>query len=529
MATECGALFNTEGDGEAIVAAVHYWGPEAVARLRGMFAFLIWDTQDRVLFGARDPFGIKPLFVAQTPDGVAFSSEAKGLRELTGQASVNVPALQHYLVLQYVPEPATMDPAIRKIESGTHLTVRPGRPMKTKRYFHPVFASRPAISDAERSALYQRIAAVMDDSVAKHMRADVTVGAFLSGGIDSTAIAALAKRYNPDLMTFTTGFEREGFSEVDVAAESAAAIGVRHVIRTVSEQELTETLPLIIWYLDDPVADPALVPLYFVANEARKHVKVVLSGEGADELFGGYNIYREPMSLRGITGLPGGMRKGLAAVGRALPQGFRGQDMLRRGSLDLEDRYYGNARIFREEQLAGLLKHLRPGALVPGRHRPGLRADARDRPDLPHAARRPVHLDARRHPGQGRQDDHGELAGAAGAVPGHRGVRGGQDHPGGPEGDQADHQAGAAPGDGADRPAARAAPAQARFPGADPAFPGRGFLRMGAGRSSPPRTPRSTWTRPPCWLCWTRTGPARPTTPGGSGRSWCSRSGTRSS
>ena len=146
LATGHGALFNTEGDGESIVAAYHYWGASGVSRLRGMFAFLIWDTQDRVLFGARDPFGIKPLFVAQTPDGVAFSSEAKGLRELTGQASVNVPALQHYLVLQYVPEPATMDPNIRKIESGTHVTVRPGRPLKTKRYFHPVFASRPAIS-----------------------------------------------------------------------------------------------------------------------------------------------------------------------------------------------------------------------------------------------------------------------------------------------------------------------------------------------------------------------------------------------
>ncbi len=360
LRTECGAAFHTEGDGEAIVAAYHYWGADAVARLRGMFAFLIWDSVDRVLFGARDPFGIKPLFTAATPDGVAFSSEAKGLRELTGTARVDLRALQHYLVLQYVPEPATMDSSIRRIESGTHFTVRPGRRVQTKRYFHPVFAGRPAISDAERTALYQRIAAVLDDSVAKHMRADVTVGSFLSGGIDSTAIAALAKRYNPDLMTFTTGFDREGFSEVDVAAESAAAIGVRHVVRTVSETELTETLPLIIWYLDDPVADPALVPLYFVANEARKHVKVVLSGEGADELFGGYNIYREPMSLNRLTSLPGNMRRGLAAVGRALPQGFRGQDMLRRGSLDLEDRYYGNARIFREDQLAGLLRTYDP-------------------------------------------------------------------------------------------------------------------------------------------------------------------------
>ncbi len=360
LTADHGAQFHTEGDGEAIVAAYHHWGPAAVGRLRGMFAFLIWDTQDRVLFAARDPFGIKPLFLARTPAGIAFSSEAKGLRELTGPASVNVPALQHYLVLQYVPEPATMDPAIGKVESGTFVTVRPGHPMKTTRYFHPTFTALPVSSDAQRTALYRRIADVMDDSVAKHMRADVTVGSFLSGGIDSTAIAALAKRYNPDLMTFTTGFEREGFSEIDVAAESAAAIGVRHVIRTVSEQELTQTLPLIIWYLDDPVADAALVPLYFVANEARKHVKVVLSGEGADELFGGYNIYREPSSLRGITSLPGGLRKGLAAVGRALPQGFRGQDMLRRGSLDLPDRYYGNARIFREEQLAGLLRTYDP-------------------------------------------------------------------------------------------------------------------------------------------------------------------------
>nr|WP_205849722.1 asparagine synthase (glutamine-hydrolyzing) [Nakamurella flava] len=361
LTAEHGAVFATDGDGEAIVAAYHYWGPEATARLRGMFAFLIWDTVDGALFGARDPFGIKPLFTATTPAGVAFSSEAKGLREFTGSARVDVPALQHYLVLQYVPEPATMDSSIRRVESGTHFTVKPGRPPVFRRYFHPVFNPRPVSSDAERTALYQRIADVMDDSVAQHMRADVTVGSFLSGGIDSTAIAALAKRYNENLMTFTTGFDRQGYSEIDVAAESAAAIGVRHIVREVSEEELTSTLPLIIWYLDDPVADPALVPLYFVANEARKHVKVVLSGEGADELFGGYNIYREPQSLRRLTDLPTGLRRGLAAAGRALPQGFRGQDLLRRASIDLEERYYGNARIFREDQLSGLLHTYDPG------------------------------------------------------------------------------------------------------------------------------------------------------------------------
>jgi asparagine synthase (glutamine-hydrolysing) len=360
LRVEFGAAFKTEGDGEAIVAAVHHWGKSAVSRLRGMFAFLMWDTQERTLFGARDPFGIKPMFTAVTDDGIAFSSEEKGLRELTGAAVVDEAALQQYLVLQYVPEPATMDAAIRRVESGTHFTLRPGAVLRTERYFHPTFLPAKISGTADQAALYQRIADVLDDSVGAHMRADVTVGSFLSGGIDSTAIAALAKRYNPDLMTFTTGFDRQGYSEIDVAAESAAAIGVRHVIREVSEEELTQTLPLIVWYLDEPVADPALVPLYFVANEARKHVKVVLSGEGADELFGGYNIYREPGSLAPITALPDPLRRGLAAVGRALPQGFRGKDMLRRGAVDLEQRYYGNARIFREDQLPPVLRTYSP-------------------------------------------------------------------------------------------------------------------------------------------------------------------------
>lgn len=359
LTAEFGAKFATHGDGESIVVGFHHWGEKVVEKLRGMFAFLIWDTQDRTVFGARDPFGIKPLFTATTPDGVGFSSEAKGLRELTGTAAVDPTALQHYLVLQYVPEPESMDKAIRRVESGTCFVARPGEPVVYRRYFTPVFAPQPTPTVSDQDRLYHEIAEVLTDSVAAHMRADVTVGSFLSGGIDSTAIAALAKRYNPDLITFTTGFDRDGYSEIDVAAESAAAIGVRHVVKKVTAQEFMDTLPLIVWYLDDPVADPALVPLYFVAQEARKHVKVVLSGEGADELFGGYNIYREPLSLDRITRLPSGLRKGLASLGRALPEGFRGKDMLRRGGLDLTDRYYGNARIFREEQLAGLLKTYR--------------------------------------------------------------------------------------------------------------------------------------------------------------------------
>jgi asparagine synthase (glutamine-hydrolysing) len=364
LISEHGAEFATHGDGEVIVAAYHHWGSDAVRRLRGMFAFLIWDTQERMLFGARDPFGIKPLFVWTGPAGTAFASEKKSLQELTSafgeHLSLDEPALQHYLVLQYVPEPATMHREIRRIESGTLFTVRPGQAPVTERYFTPVFSPVPLVGASEQAALYQRITDVLRDSVAKHMRADVTVGAFLSGGIDSTAIAALAKEHNPDLITFTTGFEREGYSEVDVAAESAAAIGVRHVIRTVKPDEMMEALPLIIWYLDDPVADPALVPLWFVAREARRHVKVVLSGEGADELFGGYTIYREPLSLAPFERVPGALRKVAGRLSTRIPEGVRGKDLLRRGALPLEQRYYGNARIFRDDQLATVLRGYDP-------------------------------------------------------------------------------------------------------------------------------------------------------------------------
>ena len=362
-----GVSFVTEGDTEVILAAYHHFGTAAVQRLRGMFAFIIWDAQLRVAFGARDPFGIKPLFSCTGPGGVAFASEKKSLLELAPSlgvsgASMEVDrrALQLYLSLQYVPEPASLHTGITRIESGTSFTLSPGGKLITDRYFHPNFRPRPVRSEAEADALHDQITTALRDSVAKHMRADVTVGAFLSGGIDSTAIAALAREHNSDLITFTTGFEREGYSEVDVAAESAAAIDVRHVIRTVSAPELAEALPLIVWYLDDPVADPALVPLWFIAREAREHVKVVLSGEGADELFGGYTIYREPLSLATFEKVPGALRRTLGWISTRIPQGVRGKDLLRRGSLTLEQRYYGNARIFPDDQLRGVLRGYDP-------------------------------------------------------------------------------------------------------------------------------------------------------------------------
>jgi asparagine synthase (glutamine-hydrolysing) len=362
LAREFGAQFETDGDGEAIVAGYHHLGSTVLRHLRGMFAFLIWDTQERVLFGARDWFGIKPLYVYTDERGAFFASEKKSLLDVaTDAGGVDQTALQQYLTLQYVPEPASMHTGIRRLESGSYFTMRPGAAVRPERYFRPDFPIRVGGTHSdEPTRLYREIGEVLADSVDKHMRADVTVGSFLSGGIDSTAIAALAKRHNPRLLTFTTGFQRPGYSEVDVAAESAAAIGVEHIVKVVSPQEMMDALPLIVWYLDDPVADPALVPLYFIAREARKHVKVVLSGEGADELFGGYTIYREPMSLRPFSYLPAPLRGGLGRISTVLPEGMRGKDLLRRGAIGIEERYYGNARIFRPDEMRGLLRSMDP-------------------------------------------------------------------------------------------------------------------------------------------------------------------------
>ncbi|OFL19704.1 asparagine synthase (glutamine-hydrolyzing) [Corynebacterium sp. HMSC062A03] len=358
-----GYTFNTEGDGEPIVVGYHHWGKDVVEHLRGMFGFVIWDTETRTMFAARDQFGIKPLYYATTDAGTVFASEMKCILSMADSLGLDLSldkrAIEHYVDLQYVPEPESLHANIRRVESGCTVTLRPGEKVVSDRYFKPRFPIQP-VKQGEEQKLFDRIARALEDSVEKHMRADVTVGSFLSGGIDSTAIAALAKRHNPDLLTFTTGFEREGYSEVDVAAESAAAIGVEHIVKIVSPEEYAEAVPKIMWYLDNPVADPSLVPLYFVAQEARKHVKVVLSGEGADELFGGYTIYKEPLSLAPFEKIPSPLRRGLGKLSQVLPEGIKGKSLLNRGSMTMEERYYGNARSFNFEQLQRVLPWAKP-------------------------------------------------------------------------------------------------------------------------------------------------------------------------
>jgi asparagine synthase (glutamine-hydrolysing) len=362
LVRDFGAEFTTEGDTEVIVAAYHYWGAAAVRRLRGMFAFVIWDRRERVAFGARDPFGIKPLFYLTTGDGVYFASEKKALLPFVsparhGDEGIDSANLSHYLTLQYVPEPGTLHRDIGRVGSGEHFTYTPEGGIATFRYFTPDF--RPTPPD-DPGKLYQRIQETLRESVRIHMRSDVPVGAFLSSGIDSTAIVALAREFNPRILTFTAALEVDGYSELEVAQDSARHLGVATHAISVTPQMMMDALPRIVWHLDDPVADPALVPLYYVARTASEHVTVALSGEGADEFFAGYTIYREPLSLRAVSGLPTSMQRGLRAVSRAIPQGVKGKSFLERGTTAIEERYYGNARMFTENEKSVLMRRHDP-------------------------------------------------------------------------------------------------------------------------------------------------------------------------
>ncbi|MCJ8009516.1 asparagine synthase (glutamine-hydrolyzing) [Lederbergia wuyishanensis] len=347
-----GLSFETASDTEVIIALYSQLKEKAVEKLRGMFAFLIWDKENQQLFGARDSFGIKPFFYYEENNRTYFASEKKSILLAIENNDLNRDALQQYMTYQFVPEPDSMTKGIKKLEPGHYFIKKMGEPLKISRYwkaqFHPVNKSE--------KEFIKEIQDVLFDSVNIHMRSDVPVGSFLSGGIDSSIIASIAKQFHPSIKTFSVGFERDGFSEIDVAKETADKLGVENISYVITPDEYMKELPKIMWYMDDPLADPACVPLYFVAREARKHVTVVLSGEGADELFGGYNIYREPQSLEMFNKIPAVGKSLLRGLAKVLPEGVKGKSFIERGLTPMEERYIGNAKMYSEEEKRNLLK-----------------------------------------------------------------------------------------------------------------------------------------------------------------------------
>ena len=350
---EQGYPFQTESDTEVIIALYSLYKEESVKLLEGMFSFLIWDTEEKSIFGARDPFGIKPLFYFQNDNELIFASEVKSIFQgMQIEDSIDETQLQHYLTFQYVPEPNTLFPSINKVKPGHYFTLDEKNGLQFNEYWHPTFHP---VAQSEKG-LENHIQEVLRQSVKKHMRSDVPVGCFLSGGIDSTIVATLSKEFNPNIKTFSVGFEIDGYSEIDVAKKTAEALGVENISYNIKPEEFIKELPKIIWHLDDPVADPAAIPLYFLARTAREHVTVALSGEGADELFGGYNIYREPQSLKMFEYIPDMLKKSLMKISMSMPDGMKGKSFILRGCTPIEERFIGNAKIYTEEEKADFFK-----------------------------------------------------------------------------------------------------------------------------------------------------------------------------
>jgi asparagine synthase (glutamine-hydrolysing) len=348
---EKGHRFRTHSDTETIVHLYEEYGEDCVKHLRGMFGFVIWDRRKRQLFGARDHFGIKPFYYRSGGGQFVFASEIKSILAADPDGrKVRTESLLNYLTFQYVPEPYTMFEGIHKLPPAHYVKITPENGMSIHRYWDPMFepVERPFADYVEE------IHAALKDSIAHHMISDVERGCFLSSGIDSTTIAAGMKAIEP-IRTFSVGFAGEN-NETVIAAQTAEALGTEHYAKVIDRGDFFRTLPKAVWHQDEPVADPSAIALYHVAQLAREHVTVVLSGEGADELFGGYRIYREPLALRPLAWLPLPAKRLLHRLAQLLPAGLTGRNYILRGTTPLEERFIGNAKIFSEDMKADLLK-----------------------------------------------------------------------------------------------------------------------------------------------------------------------------
>lgn len=340
-----GWAFQTNSDTEVLLTGYLAWGEAVLDRLRGMFAFAIWNRKSRELFCARDFFGIKPFYYT-VQDGAAgpqliFASEIKCILEHPAyQRELNEAALEQYLCFQFSTLDETFFKGIFKLPPAHCMTVRADGTTEMRRYWRPEYNFDEGRS---REDTVEAIDAAMRESVRYHNVADVEVGSFLSSGIDSSYMAACLAKENPAIKTFTVGFaEYEGErDEISWARELADELGIANSSKHIGEEEYWASLPRVQWHMDEPSADPSAVALYFVDQIAAEQVKAVLSGEGADEFFGGYRIYQTPFANQKLSWAPKGLLKGASKAARAL--GVRGANYLERASETPEDWYYTNA------------------------------------------------------------------------------------------------------------------------------------------------------------------------------------------
>jgi asparagine synthase (glutamine-hydrolysing) len=318
-----GYRFARDSDTEVLLRAYQYWGDEVVHHLRGMFAFAIWDARHERLFLARDRFGEKPLFLHENGNGLYFASEIKALLRVPGvKATVNLEAVWDYLAYRYVPGPKTLFTGIRKLMPGTVATWERGK-LNEKRYWTAPDRSAHHSGQPQPDAVAEFLSR-LDEAVKLQMVSDVPFGAFLSGGLDSSTIVALMSRHNSRIRTFSVGFREDSYSELDYAAEVAAHLGTQHTEIVVTHRDIVERLPQLVAFRDAPVSEPSDIPIYLLACEAARSVKMVLTGEGSDEILGGYPKHLAERFAGSYQLLPGYIRHRLIEpLAHALPYGFR--------------------------------------------------------------------------------------------------------------------------------------------------------------------------------------------------------------
>lgn len=366
-----GHIFVTESDTEVLLHGYEEWRWALPNKLRGMFAFAIWDKEKRELFCARDYFGIKPFYYYKKEEVFLFGSEIKSfLPYPCFEKKLNREQLELYLTYQYSPGETTFFEQVYKLPPA-HFMVWKEEKIKIVRYWEPRFTADEfqnhagnACAGKENDAEWKmkasksqadwetEIERVMQNSVKAHEISDVEVGSFLSSGVDSSYIASLSQVDK----TFTIGFDHEKYDEAGYAHVFSQSIDVWNKVYRITPEEFWEHLPKIQYHMDEPLADAASIALYFLNREAAKHVKVCLSGEGADELFAGYNIYKEPFMCEKYDKLPLGIRQMIGAVASYFPS-IPGVNFLVRHSKNLSQRYIGNTSLFSEKEKKRLMKN----------------------------------------------------------------------------------------------------------------------------------------------------------------------------
>lgn len=341
-----GHKFKNKSDTEVIIHGYEEWGKNVVEHLRGMFAFAIWDQNTKTLFMARDHFGIKPLYYAKFNDTLMFASEIKAFLDHPDfKKELNKEILSAYLCFNSTPTEETFFKGVYRLEPGHTLTYKDGK-IEIERYFHLEFNE----TEQKMNKIVEDIDEAMRDSVEHHQISDVEVGSFLSSGIDSSYLVSLMK---PD-KTFTVGYDNPKYDEIGYAKDLADKLGIENKSKKITKEEYVLALPSIMYHMDEPLADPSAIALYFVAQIASEDVKVVTSGEGADELFGGYLNYREEVDNQWYMKIPYPIRRLASNIAGLFPE-VRGLNFVYRRGRKLEEYSIGLGRVFRDKEAKGIV------------------------------------------------------------------------------------------------------------------------------------------------------------------------------